>query len=553
MKKILFLFAIAFTVISCGNKNTESAYIPKDAVGVMYMNLGSLSEKSKDVDFKNLSIVKMMEENAPQDFKKFMDENLTKENLEATFRNDFILGFMKMGNRMSGSGGLIIPIQSAAAFEKMIAPAVEKIPSSDKQENVGKGDAFTVYANKEMAFGYNEQTALVVFSSNGFAGQELIDLTNLEASENITATDYFKGFFDADQDMGMHITSTPVADMASPMVSSMSGLKVDLKNNNFVYHTTFEEDRLYASMKLLLNDDLKSLIGYDSWMATGYDANLLNMMPNNPAVAMKMSMDLPAMYKHVESLQDNKVLPEMIRKQLKMSLETANKQLEGMTGMTVLDIAGIFEGTMMVALTEGKTVKDSIRTYNYDDGPEFKVFEKKMPYMYAAVSIKDMKKFEELVGMAMMMSRPQTKGKNYYQMSDDAFVLLKGNALFITNDESKADEVYNNGKLASNLSGFEHKSKLDNSMYIYSASGATSMFSDMITGMNPYASMYGNDMGVDDTYKMMSEYFGDSHMIMNADGLEAYTYMKGEGNSLENMIAYINAMTEQSMKMMARF
>lgn len=552
MKKILCLFAIAFLVISCGNKNSESAYIPKDAVGVMYMNLGSLSEKSKDVDFKNLSIVKMIEENAPQDFKQFINENMTKENLEATFRNDFVLGFMKVGNRMSSSGGLIIPIQDAASFEKMVSKMAEKNSRVKKQENVGKGDAFTMYADKELAIGWNDETALVIFSFSGYADQELIDLTNLEADENITATDYFKGFFDKSKDMGLHMTSTPVASMASPMVSSFTGLKLDLKDNNIYYHTTFEDDRISANMKMLLNNDLKSLLGYDSWMSTGYDSNLLNMIPNNPAMVMKMSMDLPAMYKHIEGLQNNEILPEKIRQQIKMSLEAANSQMQAAAGMSMLDVTGIFEGSMVFGLTEGKTVKDSIRTYSYD-GPEFDVFEKKIPYMYAAVSIKDMKKFEELVGMAMMMARPQTKGKNYYQMSDDVFVVLKGDALFVTNNESKADEVYKSGKLASNLSGFEHKSKLDNSMYMYTAPNASSMFSDIISGMNPYASMYGNDMGGDGMYEIASKYIGDSHVMMNADGLEAYTYTKGEGNSLESMIEYINAMAEQSMKMMTRF
>ncbi|MEM6687723.1 MAG: DUF4836 family protein, partial [Bacteroidota bacterium] len=504
MKKILCLFALALVVVSCGNKNSESSYIPKDAVGVMYMNLGSLAEKSSNVDFKSLSVSKMIEQNAPQELKAFMDEYVNAENMKSTFRNDFILGFMTY-ERNSGSGGLIIPINDAASFANMITPMLDKIPGgAKKQENVGKGDAFTVYSSRDMAIGWNDKTALVVVGDE-YVDQELINLTKLESSENINATNYFKGFFDTSKDMGMHFTSTPLSATLKPLAKTMLQVDMDVENNNLVYYGNFEEDRVYTKTQLKFNDDVKSLIGYDSWMSKEYDANLLNMIPTNAPVVMKMSIDFKGLYKHIESLQDNKLLPETMRNQLKAGMGMADTQLNGMLQMSTDDMLGIFGESMILGVTEGITVKDSIRTYNYE-GPEFEVFDKKVPYFYGAYSIKDMEKFESLMGFAMMMQRPESKGKNYFKLSDDMFVLLKDNAIFVTNDEKGADEIFSNGKLAANLSDFKHKDKLANTMYIYSSAEAGKMLSEVFNSMNPYARLYGGqDLGMKDTYEIMSE------------------------------------------------
>ena len=94
MKKILCLLAITILVVSCGKKPSEASFIPKDATGVMYVNLESLYEKSKDVDFKNLNINKMITQSAPQKLKDFMAEQKNAENIKTTFRNDMMFGFM---------------------------------------------------------------------------------------------------------------------------------------------------------------------------------------------------------------------------------------------------------------------------------------------------------------------------------------------------------------------------------------------------------------------------------------------------------------------------
>lgn len=551
MKKILFLFAIALMVVSCGTKaSSEASFIPKDAIGVMYINLESLSKKSNDVDFKNLSINKMIEESAPRELKEFMNTQMTAENMKATFRNEFILGFATM-NRMTPSGGLIIPIKDAASFQKMIQPLLDKAPGIEKQENVGNGKAFTVYSSREMAIGWNDKTALIIGAQN-FAGQELIDLTNLDASKSITATNYFSNFFDTTKDMGLHITSTPISSLAGSFLSA-SGLNIDLENNNLMYYTTFEEDRMLTSAKFKMNDDFKSLIGYKSWMSTSYDASLLDMMPKNAAMLMKVSIDPTAMYKHFEGLQENKLLPQMFQQQIKMGLDGMNREMKREMGMTMEEIAGIFEGSMMMGITEGVTVKDSISRYNYNTGEyESKEIETKMPNVYAAISIKDQAKFDTMLGLIMQKETPMaTKGKNYYQLEKNLFVVVKNGALFITNNGSKSDEIYNNGKLTSNLSSFEHKDKLDNSIYMYMSPELTSMYGEMLSSMNPYGRYSGRgglDMAA--TSEVYSQYFGDSHVTMNADGMEMYSYTKGEGNSLVRMIMYSDAVLKEVTKMM---
>ncbi|MCH2195907.1 DUF4836 family protein [Kordia sp.] len=550
MKKILCLLAITILVVSCGKKPSEASFIPKDATGVMYVNLESLYEKSKDVDFKNLNINKMITQSAPQKLKDFMAEQINAENIKTTFRNDMMFGFMKTDGG-STSGALIIPIQNASSFEKMIAPMLKDMPRAEKQENVGKDNAFTVYTQRDAAIGWNETTALFMVGSR-FAGQDLIDLTKLASSENIYATDYFKDFIGAGMDMGIHITSSPVKDLANSLLS-IYGVNLNLGDNNFSYHGSFEDDRVLVKSNLGLNDDLKSLTGYKTWAAKGYNADLLNVLPENPLAVVKVSLNTSALYKHIESLQENKLIPELFRKGLKMNLENTNNQMESAMGMSIADVANVFDGSMMIAFTEGKTVKDSIIDY-YSDDYRYKVFDKKVPFVYGAVAIKETENFEKLMNIMMTMQRPKsTKGKNYYQLSKDVFALLKNDILFVTNDVTKADEVYNNGKLATNLSEFKYKANLDNSIYVFTSENLYSNMSEMFNSFDPYAFSDGNEINTNTETMNYSEFFGDSHMMMNADGMEAYYEVKGEGGSLKRTIEYMDATMKESLKMMSRY
>ncbi len=551
MRKILCLFAIICIVVSCGKKSSESYYIPKDAIGVMYVNLASLSKKSSDVDFKDLTINKMIDEQAPKEMQDFMNTYMTAENMEATFRKEFILGFVSI-DRMSGLGGLIIPIKDGKSFESMIQSMLDKMPMMEKQENVGKGKAFTVYSTNEVAIGWDNETALII-GAKSYAGTELIDLTELDKSKSIYATDYYKGFFDKNKDMGMHITSTPLGTVLNSLMSMTAGMDIDLENNNMTYYGNFEDDHVHTETKLKLNNDFKSLLGYTSWMSTDYDASLLNAIPEKPTMLLKFSMDPVAFYKHIESLQNNKVLPTEVRGQLKEGIQRMNREMKREVGMTGDDLAEVFNGSMLFALTEGKMVKDTVYTYNYydEDAPEYEVVDKKIPYVYSAISIKDRSKFDTLMNVIMEKEAPmETKGKDYYQIESDVFVVIKNDILFMTNDVSKADELHANGKLTANLSNFEHKANLSHSLYLYTDTNFYEMYSDLMpnaSSFSPYGALLGSFS--EDTSKLYKDYFGENHYFMDVNGTETFTYTKGEGNSLVRMIMYSDAMVKQFAKL----
>ena len=153
MKKIIFVLLIVLLFASCSKKIEESYFVPKDAIGVMYVNLKSLSEKSKDLDFNQLNINTLIEDKAPKEIKRFVQELLSKDNLDKTFRKEYILGFGTF-KRLSGVGGLILPIKDAASFEAFIQPMIDEVPNLEKETNVGKDQEFTIYANKEIAIGW---------------------------------------------------------------------------------------------------------------------------------------------------------------------------------------------------------------------------------------------------------------------------------------------------------------------------------------------------------------------------------------------------------------
>ena len=550
MKKILCLFAIALLVISCGKKNAESSYIPKDAIAVMYVNLESLSKKSDGIDFTEMDINKMLKNDAPKEVQDFMNTYLTSENIEATFRKEFMLGFVSM-DRMAPKGGLIIPIKSAEAFEKMILPMIEKSPMQ-KEENAGKNGAFTVYSTGQVAIGWDDTTALVI-GARDFASTELTDLTNLESSNTVYKTSYYKSFFDTKKDMGIHVTSTPLAELANSLASMFAGINVDLEDNNFSYYVNFEDDQVIANMNVNLNDDFKSLIGSESWMTTTSNKDMLEVLPENPNVFMKLSIDPVKLFTHIEGLKDNRILPKEVRAKMKDQFSKMEQEMNREIGMPPKELAGIFSGSAMVAVNEGKTVKDTVYNYNYyNDEEEIEVVERKIPYAYGVIGIDDKAKFDALMTVAMQKSAPKaTKGKEYYELSKDMFAVIKNDFIFITNDVTKADEVYKNGSLAANMSNFAHTSNLSNTMYVYVNPKATGMMSDLTSSfgrLNPYNAMMKDEYSTA-SEELYQKYIGDIHYFVNVDGIDAHTEVKGEGNSLENMLRYMDEMAKQLSEM----
>ena len=548
MKKIIFVLLIVLLFASCSKKIEESYFVPKDAIGVMYVNLKSLSEKSKDLDFNQLNINTLIEDKAPKEIKRFVQELLSKDNLDKTFRKEYILGFGTF-KRLSGVGGLILPIKDAASFEAFIQPMIDEVPNLEKETNVGKDQEFTIYANKEIAIGWNGKTALII-GANNYAAAELKDLTTLKRENCILATNYFDAFFDTKQDMGLHITSTPLGDAFDGLLNTFAGLDVNLENNNLSYYGSFEQDHIYTKTNLKLNIDFKSLIGYKKWMSTSYDKSMLNALPDNPLLFAKLSIDPENLYEHILSLQDNKTLPIQAREELRKNIKNSNNETEKELGMDVKSFSKIFDGSLMFAMTEGKSIKDTIYDYNYfTDEETYEVVDKKTPNMYGTVALKDKNKFDQFFSIVKKKgAQIETLNSNYFKIDGSTFMVITEDYIFFTNDQSKADEISSNGKLANNLSDFKHKDKLSHSVYLYTKGNIAELSNDFTKSLgnmyNPYSSYnrYGNDTAMDEISEKSSEiytkYYGENHYFIDTDGGESFTYTKGNKNSLIQTILY---------------
>lgn len=561
MKKILSLLVVSFLLASCGTKNEESYFIPKDAVGVMYINLKTLSEKSNDLDLKNLSVNALIEDKAPKEIKEFVSEFMTSENLNNTFRKEFILGFGSF-KRLSGFGGLALPIRDAASFEAFIQPMLDKMPDAEKEVNVGKDKDFTVYSIRELAIGWNNKTALII-GADKYAGAELKDLTTLNRAESILATNYFDGFFDTKQDMGLHLTSTPLGDALDGLLNAFAGVKVNLENNNLSYYGSFEKDHIHTNTNLKLNKDFTSLLGYKKWMSTSYSKSLLDALPGNPLLLAKISIDPADYFEHMTSLKDNKVLPVQVREELKKSLEKSNNESEKELGMSTKDIAKIFEGSVMLAITEGTKVKDTVYDYDYYTGEKtYEIVEKNVPNMYGAVAIKDKAKFDKILAKIQEKGAPlKAISPNYYEIDKNSYMVITDDLIYFTNDADKAKEINTNKKLANNLSDFEHKDKLSHSIYLYTKGNIAELSGDFAQSLgnmyNPYNG-YNTTYGADDTMDKFKDesiaiydkYFGENHYFIDIDGGESFTYTKGDKNSLIQTVLYGDDLAKTMNKIM---
>ncbi len=548
MRKFIYLIAITFLFSSCSKTVEESYFIPKDAIGVMYINLENLSKKSKKLDFNNLTINSLIKDKAPKELKQFTNKLMSSENLNNTFRKDYILGFTTY-KRLSAVGGVILPIKDAASFENFIKPMLDKVPNIEKETNVGKNEAFTVYSTRELAIGFNDKTALII-GANKYAAAELKDLTNLDKEDCILSTSYYNSFFDTDQDIGLHITSTPLGDAFDGLLNAYAGLDIDLENNNLTYYGSFEDDHIHTDTKLKLNKDIKSLIGYDKWIKTSYNRSMLNALPNNPILVAKLSLDTQNLFQHIVNLEENRILPVEVREELKKNIKRANREFQKDIGMDIKDFTKIFEGSLLFAMTKGISTKDTVYSYNYYNRKEnFKIVTKNTPYIYSTIALNDRAKFDRLFSkIKEKNSDIKEISKDYYQIESDIFMVINGDFIFFTNNANKADEVKNNGKLASNLSDFKHKDKFAHPLYLYTKENFAEFSDDfskdlnkIINPYNRYRSYQNND-AIDELSEksgvLYSKYFGDNHYFIDTDGAESFTYTKGDKNSLIQTILY---------------
>lgn len=549
MKKFSLLIAVLFLITSCGNKatdNAESAYIPKNVVGLAYINIKSLSEKSGDLDFKELKINQIIEENAPSDVRMLFNDLMTTENINKTFRKEFVFGFGTV-KRMSGFGGLVLPIKDGASFENFINPLIEELPSLEKEEKAGKDEAFTIYFTDEIAIGWNEKTALIIGADKN-AAAELKDLTSLEKDKSIASTDYFGDFFNTKKDMGLHLTTDSLGAAFNGLLSMTTGMNLDIENNSFTYYGNFEDDHIHTIANLKLNNDVKSLLGYENWMTESFENNLLDVMPKDIMLLAKLSVDPTEINNHIKGLKDNKVLAAGMREEFGNEYEEANEGIQKEIGMDLKELANTFNGSLLFGISEGITVKDTIYEYDYynyrENKEKYEVVDKKIPYMYGVIGIENKDSFDKLFNKMLEENSKAIKvSDKLYQLDKDTQVAINDDFILITNDNKSALQVSKNGEIENNLSGFEHKSKLSNTLYMYTKGNISGLSNTIESVVNPYGGYYGSSNN-DDMYEksdaIYKKYFGESHYYTNTDVSESHTYTKGDKNSLVQSILYVD-------------
>lgn len=550
-KNLLFTLLLSLLLFNCNKENTESTYIPKDAIAVTFVNLETLSKKASQIDLEKLNINKIINDKAPTEISDFLNTNISVEKIANTFEMDYVFGFSSL-KRMSGFGGLILPIKSGQAFEKFITPMLEKNPKIQKEDlEDEKLKAYTIYANNNIAIGWNDETALIIFSAKN-ASDELIKLTKLEKTENVLTTSYFKNFLNSDEDFGIHITSSPIAEVFGPMLSSFTGADLNLSDNSFKYYTSFKKDHIHCTYSLKLNKDIESLLGYKLWLNNDYNKNLLKVLPNNPMALAKLSIDTKTLYSHIESLKNNTVLPKEIRNNIKMGLENIKSESQKNLNLSPKEVFEVFEGSIIVEATEENKIKDSITLYNDNKEPEsYNHFIKSIPNFYAAVSIANKENLNKILNLASQNNDFVKESDTHYIIENKVHLVINNDIMLITNDRNNATDFNSNKTITNNLTDFKHKSKFEHPGFIYSnnnLSNLTNYFQNL-TPYNSYRTGYNmNDMEskIQNAYQ---KYFSESYYYFDSNLSESFIYTKGGTNSLEQIILYIDEMAQSFAEM----
>ena len=143
-KPLLIALLLSLILLSCSKENTQSTFIPKDAIAVTFINLNSLSKKASDIDLEKLNIKDIIKDKAPSEISDFLSTNISLEKIANIFEMDYAFGFSSF-KRMSAIGGLVLPIKNAKAFEDFITPMIKKASDIKKEEiNDDKLKAYSI-------------------------------------------------------------------------------------------------------------------------------------------------------------------------------------------------------------------------------------------------------------------------------------------------------------------------------------------------------------------------------------------------------------------------
>jgi len=276
------ILALIF-LASCGGKPESLKTIPKDAIGVVSIDVFSLIRKGELDDLDELeSISTVMEEVRSEDKKVakiFEDIMSDPTKLGLDFRKEIYGYTFKEGERDVFTC-LSAELWSADSFEELILELKDAspMPIEIKEDGDIKYVAFG-----PGVLGWDDDKMVVTMNQGSFFGGAdplvaLKKMFDLDASEQLTSVDHFSEFVDDAKDVDVWV-SMDFLGQEREFREAMDLMNMDLSDAYLSNHLNFDDDNISMSFTMAPGEKLKEELKDHNIYNNSFNSDLLSYLP----------------------------------------------------------------------------------------------------------------------------------------------------------------------------------------------------------------------------------------------------------------------------------
>jgi hypothetical protein len=417
----LCLLACAVLLASCGDDSKLTRHIPKDAAGVLALDMKSLALKSTDFQ----EILKL------DNLKKLFETS--DDSVGQVFRNtgiDFINKgyiFARGTEPGKGYGAAVVALSDAAAFETFI----KKLNTEATVTEEG-GIKYAELKNNTFV-AWNRTEAIFVLADEN-AKESAVSLANLKKEESIAGVKTFDEVEAKEADIAFWMNMEAIQTLIPQSPYAPATTQMNLKDSYVTAVCNFEDGQIVFDGTTYANEEMAKK--YNLLKPT-VKSEIIQTLPGSSVIAIAgFGIDMSAFAAYLES---------------EKLLEGADPLIEAQTGLTSKELLAMLDGNIALSLN-GLTMKE-VSQMNYMTGEETLVNAPDFDYsVVLGIANKEtanklLTKFTE-AGML-------TKSDKFYAMQNEIFIIEKGDAFVITHTEARRQAFLDGSgeKLNSDLSG----------------------------------------------------------------------------------------------------
>lgn len=417
----LCLIACATVFASCGDDSKLTRHIPKDAAGVLALDIKSLALKSLDFQeiLKTENIKKMFQSS---------DDSVSK-----VFRNagiDFMdKGYMfaKGTEAGKGYGAAVVALSDAAAFETF----VKKINTAAAVSE--EGGIRTAELKDGVVVAWNKTEAIFVIADQN--GKETaLTLANLKKEESVVGVATFAEVEKLDADISFWMNLDGIQSLVPQSPYGPVTPQVNFKDSYVTATCNFEDGQIVIEGKTFANEEMAKT--YNLLLPT-VKTEIVQAVPGSSVIALAgFGIDMSALEKYLESQNLLQAYDPLVQQQ---------------TGLTAKEILAMFDGNFAISVN-GVTMKE-VPQVDYMTGEETLVQSPDFDYS-VVIGIANKETANKLLTQ-FTEAGMLTKSDKYYAVGKEVFLVEKGDAFVVAHTEARRDATIEGKgeKLNADLSG----------------------------------------------------------------------------------------------------